>query len=606
MLIHHTLSTFKHHIKLNFAIRCYTLPPNFTISANSSLRHNNKNTTSNNEKGFDLNPADIADTLMHDPNLRDFYDRDTLKQIDNLKNPVDDYSLDPYDLSNIPIYSNNENNTILNNNEKNNPPFEGVMNTFSIPYTPNGEPQTMSTEDFIKMMAEENNVPLPSSKGPTTASSSLTTDDYLSKMINDGSVIQNITVESNFIKKQSLLTTFLEKDDVPKLTYIPKILQLRDTINTELPLIIISKFTDPRINLSIEKFIYENYPDPKNPINKFAKRLFLYKNSNCIVLGKNQNIYREINLRLASTYSIPVLRRFSGGGTVVHDLGNFNFSFICSKDDFSRTAFTSELIKSWNSSINDLSNSKDFFELDLNEKGDMVRKYDMKKVSGSAFQISKGKSLHHGTMLLNSNLKLLSKLLKLDENRKSNIIDRATDSIPSPVTNTNLSSNNFIQLCANSFVKKYGVPTNLKSKLDKLNYDNLELIRIDNIEVQILKIDDLMKLPDEVLETYNQLKSWDWIFGKTPRFKMKMSLDNDKINLTFDIDKGRVISLEYDLKDESDKRLNNLINALTQKDTVVTFSSHSINKFIADKNLQKELTWNIDQSLNYKNIGIEF
>lgn len=574
--------------------RYYSVPPGFTLSTGKK----------NSEDHYDLNSKDIADTLNHDPNLRDFYDLQTLQEIDNINNPHNSNEVhDPFDLSDIPVYTNGDVSSMKIN--------ENVLNT---PYIPTDEPQTMTTEQFMKMMQQENNsshAAMPSNKLST-----MTTDDYLSQMFNNPSTPLDIASSeipthppepivppAPISTEPDLITSFLENDDIPLVNYLPKLIQLKDIINTELPLIVISKLNDPRLNLSIEKYIYDNIPNPKDPVNKFCKRLFLYKNSNCVVLGKNQNIFREINLRLASNLSTPILRRFSGGGTVVHDLGNFNFSFMCSKDDFSRTNFTSELIKNWNSYTNS-NPSLNLFELDLNAKGDMVRKSDSKKVSGSAYQIARGKSLHHGTMLLNSNLKNLSKLLKLDPNRKQSIIDRATDSIPSPVVNTNIDPYKFIDLCNQSFVNKFGLPTNLTKKIDKLNYDNLKLIKIGNVESQILKIDDLVDFPDEIMETYNQLKDWNWIFGKTPRFQSEMNLDNNSIYIKFDIDKGRIISIEYDLKDESDARLNNLVNALLNKDNVINFSGISINKYINDSNLQKEIAWNVDQAVNYNHIGV--
>ncbi|KGK35134.1 hypothetical protein JL09_g5716 [Pichia kudriavzevii] len=203
----------------------------------------------------------------------------------------------------------------------------------------------------------------------------------------------------------------------------------------------------------------------------------------------------------------------------------------------------------------------------------MVRKSDMKKVSGSAFQISKGRSLHHGTMLLNSDLKVLSKLLKIDPVRKANITDRATSSIPSPVTNTNIPPEVFIDVSVNSFLEKFGLPTNLESKINKHDFDNLKVLKTGNLEVQVLKINDLLDLPSEIWDTYKQLKSWDWIFGKTPRFQIVMSLDNNTLSLKFDVDKGRIISMEYDSKFENDNRLAELTTALSSKHTPVYFST---------------------------------
>lgn len=573
-------------ILLRASRRLYSLPSNFTLSRPAASQ------SQMGRNAYDLDPKDIAATLQNDPNLADFFDAETLKDVERATDPhaadaAEPY--DPYDLSALPVSSADS----------------GLKSPADAPLA--SSPQTMSTEEFIKMMAASE---LPGA-GPSSCVDDLnipSSDDYLSEMLQKQADRTSTpapvpALAPAPVAQESEIIRFLNKDDVGSPSRLPTQLPLESLVNTELPLVVVSKLTDPRLNLSIEKYIYDHYPDPKDPLNRFARRLFLYKNSNCIVLGKNQNIFREINLRLASTYSTPVLRRFSGGGTVVHDLGNFNFSFICLKEDFSRTAFTTELINNWNSTLQNR-NIPGAFELDINEKGDMIRKHDKKKISGSAFQISRGKSLHHGTMLLNSDLHTLGKLIKLDEARLSSIQDRATKSIPSPVTNTNMDQNTFVELCIDSFVGKFGVPTNLRSKIEKLKVDNLHLVRSHNIEAQLLKIDDVTELPAEILETYDQLCSWDWTFGKSPRFQMGFSLEAEKLKLKFDVNQGRVVGLEFD-KDDDDHRLDDLLHALSTKENVVNFSGPSVSKYISDDNLQKQLAWRIDQWTDYKRIGVQ-
>jgi len=56
--------------------------------------------------------------------------------------------------------------------------------------------------------------------------------------------------------------------------------------------------------------------------------LLFYVNSPSIIIGRNQNYWREV----APTCTLPVFRRTSGGGAVYHDFGNVNWSFIVPRE----------------------------------------------------------------------------------------------------------------------------------------------------------------------------------------------------------------------------------------------------------------------------------
>lgn len=73
----------------------------------------------------------------------------------------------------------------------------------------------------------------------------------------------------------------------------------------------ISTYTDPFVNLAIEDYLFKT-TDPEKYI------LYLWRNKPCVVVGRNQNPFKECNLQYMEENDIPLVRRRSGGGTVYH------------------------------------------------------------------------------------------------------------------------------------------------------------------------------------------------------------------------------------------------------------------------------------------------
>ena len=179
-------------------------------------------------------------------------------------------------------------------------------------------------------------------------------------------------------------------------------------------LCIYNKNTNPYFNLACEEYI----------LKEFNEECFmLWRNSPCIVVGKNQNTLSEINKDYVDKNNITIVRRLSGGGAVFHDLGNINFTFISNQketfNDFKR--FTVPIIDA----LKQLNVNAEF-----SGRNDLT--IDGKKFSGNAQYCYKNRVLHHGTLLFSANVKDISQSLNVKEKKFEG---KAVKSVKSRVTN---------------------------------------------------------------------------------------------------------------------------------------------------------------------------
>lgn len=162
----------------------------------------------------------------------------------------------------------------------------------------------------------------------------------------------------------------------------------------------ISESYNPYFNLATEKWMLE-YAKTTDAI-----MLFFWKNDNCVVLGRNQNIYEECDLLELQKNNVLPVRRETGGGAVYHNLDNLNYSII-SKTHYASKERCMELITKalMQSGINASINGRNDIEI------------DNKKISGNAFLKSEDVLLHHGTLLFKVNYDILGKCLKSNDEK---------------------------------------------------------------------------------------------------------------------------------------------------------------------------------------------
>lgn len=172
--------------------------------------------------------------------------------------------------------------------------------------------------------------------------------------------------------------------------------------------------TDPYRNLAVEEYLFRHATEAI---------FMLWQNDRTVVIGKNQNPYVELELDFIRAEGIRVARRITGGGAVYHDMGNVNFSFISPKgtDGIDFAAYCTPIIQA----LQSLGAT-----VELSGRNDLL--LAGKKVSGNAQHASGGRVLHHGTLLYDSDLTVLSRALRPDEEK---LRAKAVRSVSSRVTN---------------------------------------------------------------------------------------------------------------------------------------------------------------------------
>lgn len=177
--------------------------------------------------------------------------------------------------------------------------------------------------------------------------------------------------------------------------------------------------TDAYFNLAAEEYL----------LKSFSEDVFmLWQNEPSVIIGKHQNVWAEVNLDFVREKQIKVVRRFSGGGAVYHDLGNLNFTFIENNRNTDFDKFTKQILNL-------------LAKIGIHAQADERRALTINglKISGSAQCIHKGKIMYHATLLFSTDLIALSTALQCspEQLKNNNNTQRSVyvKSKQSPVTN---------------------------------------------------------------------------------------------------------------------------------------------------------------------------
>ena len=200
-----------------------------------------------------------------------------------------------------------------------------------------------------------------------------------------------------------------------------------------------SKSYDPFHNLALDEYCFT--------IKKRGDTfILLWQNEKSVVIGRYQNPYEEINFDFARENNIKVARRNSGGGAVYQDLGNLNYSIIA---DFDPEYDIKRLSKPMITTLGNLGVNAQF-----QGRNDIY--CGGYKISGNAQYTRSNKILHHGTLLVETDLAVLSEVLtsktKFDDSSSSKSIKKKVCNLNSLLESKKVT----IQQIKNEFSKYFG------------------------------------------------------------------------------------------------------------------------------------------------------
>ncbi len=271
---------------------------------------------------------------------------------------------------------------------------------------------------------------------------------------------------------------------------------------------IISNETNALFNLALEEYVLKH-------LNIEEDILLIWQNRETVIIGRDQNPYRDLNYPYIHHNELPIYRRLTSGETVYHDNGVINYSFIVknlAENRNNHQVFVQPIL--------------DFLRelgitCDLEESGDIC--LNGKRVSLNTQRLYKTKMIHHGVLFFSTDL------------------EKQTQVLDAPALN---------EFEFNKVIINHKNISNLKEHLE----DDLSIKEFKNLLLRKLIGEDLFdkkyeldyidktKIHKIIKEKYD---TWEWIYGESPDFIIKKEFDN-RMMITLIIKQGIIDRVSID------------------------------------------------------------
>lgn len=269
-----------------------------------------------------------------------------------------------------------------------------------------------------------------------------------------------------------------------------------------------SSSTDPTFNLALEEYLFHHIERPRSCF-------MLWQNAKTIVVGKYQNTAEEINPEAVARHGLRVVRRLSGGGAVYHDLGNLNYTFIVDQngaEELNFQVFVQPVIQAL---------AKLGVSAECSGRNDVT--IHGLKFSGNAQYAREGRLLHHGCILVNSNLEDVSDALRP---RAAKFESKAIKSVRSRVTTISEHTSQPVT------VERF------KELLIEQVAQSQPLERLELTEEQLKEIGRLQR------EKY---ASWEWNYGHSPNYgiHLEKKFPSGLLSIYLKVSGGRIEGVRF-------------------------------------------------------------